>query len=104
MPRASLWSIYRQGVLTNVLNPKVALFFLAFLPQFIEPATSHRVAAFLLLGLVFMINGTIYCVLLAYFAATLSGRFRKQAGASNALRRTTGLLFLGLGVKLAADR
>jgi len=100
----SLWKIYRQGVITNVLNPKVALFFLAFLPQFIDPQIPHRVIAFLLLGVVFMINGTIYCVLLAYFAATLSKRMRQRQGVSSALRRTTGVLFVGLGAKLAIDR
>src|SRR5687767_690097 len=60
--RDSAWAIYRAGLLTNVLNPKVALFFLAFLPQFVDPAASSKVAAFLFLGAVFIFNGTIWCL------------------------------------------
>lgn len=52
----NLWRVYRQGFLTNVLNPKVALFFLAFVPQFIAPGTPDKVTAFLLLGLLFNVN------------------------------------------------
>jgi threonine/homoserine/homoserine lactone efflux protein len=103
-PAASLWAIYRQGVLTNVLNPKVALFFLAFLPQFIDPATQTRVAAFLLLGIIFTFNGTLWCIALAYFAAQLSGRLRTNRAAHVTLHRGTGVLFVGLGAKLAFSR
>jgi threonine/homoserine/homoserine lactone efflux protein len=98
---AKLWVIYRQGVLTNILNPKVALFFLAFLPQFIDPAASGHIAGLLVLGAVFMINGTIYCVLLAWFAAAISGRLRDRLRLRGSLQRTTGALFIGLGAKLA---
>jgi threonine/homoserine/homoserine lactone efflux protein len=52
------WIIYRQGILTNVLNPKVALFFLAFLPQFVEAGSHDKVLAFLILGMTFVFNGT----------------------------------------------
>src|SRR5690348_7314815 len=81
-PRATLSAIYRQGVLTNVLNPKVALFFLAFLPQFIDPSTQTRVGAFLLLGIIFTFNGTLWCIALAYFAAQLSGKLRGNRAAN----------------------
>ena len=60
------WSIYRAGLLTNVLNPKVALFFLAFLPQFVAPAADSRVLAFLFLGAVFIFNGTLWCLFLVW--------------------------------------
>ena|SRR5437868_3817330 len=98
---ASLWAIYRQGVLTNILNPKVALFFLAFLPQFIDPAAPGHIAGLFVLGAVFMINGTIYCVLLAWFAAAISDRLRARSRLRGSLQRTTGALFIGLGAKLA---
>jgi len=98
---ASLWAIYRQGVITNILNPKVALFFVAFLPQFIDPAAPGHVAGLLVLGAVFMINGTIYCVLLAWFAATISNRLRARSRLRGSMQRTTGALFIGLGAKLA---
>ena len=100
----SLWAIYRQGVLTNVLNPKVALFFLAFMPQFISPNTPARVSAFLLLGAVFTFNGTLWCLFLAWFAGSVSQKVRANPRAQSALRRTTGALFVVLGAKLARDR
>src|SRR4051812_47533255 len=71
-PTGAAWAVYRQGLFTNVLNPKVALFFLAFLPQFAEPQSTHRTAAFLFLGLVFIFNGTIWCLGLAWFGAAVS--------------------------------
>jgi threonine/homoserine/homoserine lactone efflux protein len=62
---------YTQGVLTNVLNPKVALFFLALLPQFISPSSPHKTLAFLALGATFITTGTIWCLVLAMGAARL---------------------------------
>ena len=95
------WTVYRQGVLTNVLNPKVALFFLAFLPQFVDPSSPHRTAAFLTLGLVFVLSGTIWCLIVACFAAAASRRLRNRPGTGKWLNRLSGGLFIGLGVRVA---
>ena len=73
--RASVLSAFRDGILTNVLNPKVALFFLALMPQFIEPSSSTKVAAFIALGLTFVATGTVWCLILAISAGKLRGLF-----------------------------
>lgn len=92
---------FRQGILTNVLNPKVALFFLAFLPQFIDSATPSKMAALLILGLTFVMTGTIWCLVLAWFAATFSARLRGNAAIAAVLNRAVGSLFIFLGLRLA---
>jgi RhtB (resistance to homoserine/threonine) family protein len=98
------WTIFRQGMLTNVLNPKVALFFLSFLPQFVDPASDTKVLAFLFLGGVFIFNGTLWCLLLVRFAARLSRRVRESSRATSLLKCATGALFVALGVKLAVAK
>lgn len=95
---------FRQGVLINLLNPKVALFFLAFLPQFIDPSSTAKIPAFLALGLTFVTTGTIWCVILAWFAAAFSQRLRANRKISQWLNRAIGSLFVFLGARLAATR
>jgi threonine/homoserine/homoserine lactone efflux protein len=97
------WAIYRQAVITNVLNPKVALFFLAFLPQFVARDPSPRFLSFLFLGSVFILNGTLYCLGLVLFASALNKRLRKNATIGLAIRRMTGAVFVGLGLRLATQ-
>ena len=101
---ASLWRVYGAGILTNVFNPKVALFFLAFLPQFINPAAGEATAAFAWLGLAFLVPGTVWCVGLAVFAAYFSERLRGSARVRAWLSRVTGAVFVALGVRLALQR
>jgi RhtB (resistance to homoserine/threonine) family protein len=98
---ANSWTIYRQAITTNILNPKVALFFLAFLPQFVDAEAPHRTLALLLLGVVFVTNGTIWCLGVAWFAAAVSRRIRERQSASVWLSRAAGALFVGLGVRVA---
>jgi len=97
--------IYAQGILTNVLNPKVALFFLAFVPQFIDANAPHKALAFLILGAIFNINGMLWCHALALFtagfAAKSSARLKQNPAVAQWLNRATGGLFVWLGVKLA---
>lgn len=101
---ASRRAIFGQAVLTNVLNPKVAVFFLAFLPQFISSTADGTFFPLLFLGLVFIVNGTIYCMLLVLFASAVIDRFKASQRTTTLLKRATGALFVGLGAKLAVER
>ena len=102
--RSTSAAAFRQGILTNILNPKVALFFLAFLPQFIDPSSTAKVPAFLALGLTFVTTGTLWCLVLAWFASTLSERLRKNETVANLLNRAVGGLLVFLGLRLATSR
>lgn len=97
-------AVYRQGLLTNVLNPKVALFYLAFMPQFIDAASPEKFAAFMVLGLTFVTTGTLWCLLLAWLSALLGGKLRDSPKFSTILNRTAGALFVALGVRLAVSK
>lgn len=101
-PRAVPYrQIFRQGFLTNVLNPKVALFFLAFVPQFIAPDAASKPLAFLLLGAIFDFNGMLWCHALALFTAFASHKLQVGAAAGRWLSRAIGAMFVALGVRLA---
>jgi len=102
--RRTTIAAFRQGVFTNVLNPKVALFFLAFLPQFIDPASNMKVFAFLMLGLTFVTTGTIWCLILAWFASAFSERLRTNETIGQWLNRAAGALFVFLGLRLATAK
>jgi len=102
--RRTTIAAFRQGILTNILNPKVALFFLAFLPQFIDPASNAKVPAFILLGLTFVTTGTIWCFILAWFASVFSERLRANETISQWLNRTAGAFFIFLGLRLATTK
>ena len=88
-------------MLTNVLNPKVALFFLAFLPQFIDSGTPDKVTAFLFLGVVFNVNGTLWNLLVARVAATARRSVRLGGRWVGWIHRVVGGAFIALGIKLA---
>jgi RhtB (resistance to homoserine/threonine) family protein len=102
--RPTTIAAFRQGVLTNIFNPKVALFFLAFLPQFIDPASNMKVAAFLALGFTFVTTGTIWCIVLAWFASAFSERLRNNETIAQWLHRAAGGLFVYLGLRLATAK
>jgi threonine/homoserine/homoserine lactone efflux protein len=97
----SLRQVFLQGSLTNALNPKVALFFLAFLPQFVAADSPHKTAAFLLLGVIFIFNSTLWCLGVAAFAANAAGRIRQSGVALRWINRALGGLFVYLGVRVA---
>ena len=98
------WAVYRAGLLTNVLNPKVALFFMAFLPQFVVQTTGSRALSFLFLGGVFIVNGTLWCLVLVWCASAMSRRLRAHPSSGQFLTRATGAVFVGLGVRLAVSK
>ena len=99
----ALRTVFVQGFLTNVLNPKVALFFLAFLPQFIDANAASKPLAFLFLGAVFNLNGTLWNLFVAWSAARLSVGFERSRLAAW-FTRCIGAFFVYLGVRLAFDR
>jgi len=98
---AALGSVFMQGFLTNVLNPKVALFFLAFLPQFVDTDAANKPLAFLFLGLVFNVNGTLWNIFVAWSAARMTAGLRHRAAVLRWFNRCVGGIFVALGIRLA---
>lgn len=103
LPPSRDGAVFWQGFLTNVLNPKVALFFLAFLPQFIALDAPSKPLAMLFLGLVFDVNGTLWNVFLAYAASGAARRLSHGEGVGRWLSRAAGSLFIYFGIRLALD-
>lgn len=97
-------SAFRQGMITNVTNPKVALFFLAFLPQFIDAASPTKIAAFIALGFTFLLTGTVWGLVLAATAARVRDFAEGRSREMRWLPRITGGLFVFLGLRLATSR
>lgn len=94
------WAIFRQGVLTNVLNPKVALFFIAFIPQFVDPARGPVGWQVVMLGLIFDTSGTLVNSLVALIAGSLGDKLRTSRRLSTIQRWFTGTVFIGLAARL----
>ncbi len=99
-----MWTAFRQGMLTNILNPKVALFFLALMPQFIEPDSPTKLGAFLVLGITFLTTGTVWCLVLALGASRARRFFASRPRALQGLSQVSGALFIFLGLRLAASK
>ncbi len=98
------WSAFRQGIISNVLNPKVALFFLALMPQFIAAGSTNKVGAFLVLGFSFVAMGLAWCLVLAIGAASLRTAILRRPSMATILNRVAGAMFIALGLKLATAR
>lgn len=102
-PARSVAADFRIGILTNVLNPKVAFFFLAFLPQFVPADSPHKTLSFLLLGAWFVVQGFVFLMLLVALAARLA-----KLGASGRVRQVLnglgGVLFVALALRLLRER
>ena len=99
--QAPVWPVLRRGFLTNVLNPKVALFFLAFVPQFIAPGTAHPGWVFAALGLLFTFNGLLVACAWALAAAWAARRAGALQRALRWLDGVAGGLFIVFGIRLA---
>ena len=98
------WSAFRQGIVTNLLNPKVALFFLALMPQFISAGSTHKVGAFLVLGLSFVTMGLAWCTTLAIGAAYLRRALLRRPSLATWMSKVAGAMFIALGLRLATAR
>lgn len=92
--------IFRQGLFTNVSNPKVILFFLSFLPQFINPVYAKGPLPFAILGLTFVTTGTIWCMFLVIAASKVTTSLRKNEKTGMIMQKLCGVVFIGLGIKI----
>ena len=79
----------------------MALFFLSFLPQFVDPQTEFAFVSFLLLGLIFFTTGSLWCTILVYGSSWMTEKLRAGSRTGAVLKKLTGALFIGLGLKLA---
>ena len=93
--------VFWQGALTNILNPKVALFFLAFLPQFVDPARGSTAVQIVVLGLIFDTTGTMVNTIVALGASGAAERMHANSKSVELLHRITGVIFIGLGIRIA---
>ncbi|MEM6838969.1 MAG: LysE family translocator [Cyanobacteria bacterium P01_C01_bin.120] len=100
-PRASLLKIFGQAVLTNLLNPKAALFFLAFIPQFIDPAAGPMALQTLLLGSIVAASSSLWLAAIGALVATAGQNLRRSPRVATIQKWLTGSLFVGLGLRLA---
>jgi threonine/homoserine/homoserine lactone efflux protein len=93
----------RRGFLANAINPKVALFFLAFLPQFVSSGSDHVAGQSMVLGLLFAVQTILIFGLLGYFAGTVGRWLQRREGFGRRLDQAMGTLFIGLGLRLVFD-
>ena len=94
------WKLYQRGILMNLTNPKVSIFFLAFLPQFTAPVRGSVALQTISLGALFMLATFVVFGLLAWFAGTLGERLKESARVQTWLNRAAGIVFLGLALRL----
>jgi len=98
------WRLYRQGVVSNTLNPKVAIFFLAFLPQFADPAAGLGPLPFLFLGAIFVVGGTLWSLGQAVCAASATRTIRRNPALMRCLERLSECVYIALGLNLLRSK
>ncbi len=94
------WKLYCRGIIMNLTNPKVAVFFLAFLPQFTNPAKGSIPLQIMILGMLFILSALLVFGSISFLAGSLAKWFNKSAGVQRALNIISGLIFIGIAVKL----
>jgi len=102
--RSTALRAFREAVVVSLLNPKIAVFVLAFLPQFVDPARGSTFAQFLILGAILNTGGTIINIAVGAFAGSIGGWLATRAKAARAFQMVTGAIFLGLAARIAFDR
>ncbi len=100
----NLKKVFLNGVLINSLNPKIAIFFITFLPQFIDVNSDSKSMALLILGLVFILFGSLTNIFLAYMALNISSKVSYTDKLTKYLKKIVGTLFVGFGIKLALEK
>jgi threonine/homoserine/homoserine lactone efflux protein len=99
--KSDLGRLYRRGIIMNLTNPKVSIFFLAFLPQFADPAKGPVIPQIMMLGGLFILATVIVFGSVALMAGALGGWFSKSARGQLILNKVAGVVFVGLALKLA---
>ncbi|MED0875609.1 LysE family translocator [Bacillus mobilis] len=97
--KLNIRKIYLQGLITSLTNPKVSLFFIAFLPQFIDTKASGPIP-FIILGITFTVTGLLWCLFVAYFSSYVTKKLRGNQKVGMILNKVTGMIFIGMGLKL----
>jgi threonine/homoserine/homoserine lactone efflux protein len=99
--KANYWKLFKQGIITNALNPKVAIFFLSFLPQFIDPASPFFKFQLFTLGVWFDLQGTAVLIVAACLLGKTKDFFKKNPKVWMIQEKITGIILIGLGIKIA---
>ena len=97
----SRWTSFRGGMVTNVLNPKVALFFLSFFPQFIQEEHLQSSIPFIILGIIYALLGLVWFIILGYFSSIFADKFKKNQKINMILNHFSGVVFILMGIKIA---
>jgi threonine/homoserine/homoserine lactone efflux protein len=103
-PNREDWTILRQAFLSDVSNPKVAIFFLALIPQFVNPIVSHPTLQILLLGVTVNVIALSINLALVYGSASVTSALRRNARLAGWLQKTMGAMFVALGLRLATEK
>lgn len=104
LDKKSIKETFIKGVLINALNPKVAIFFVTFLPQFVDENSETKSLALLILGLIFIVFGIIVNIVIAYFAIKGSSKLSFNKSFGKFIKKIVGVLFISFGIKLALQK